>query len=86
MTFDEWIRLGMTFDDWIRLGIESDYCGPPVCDTHDGTPLSDAEVDELDYGGDPCIHIIRLYPDSTTKYEVERDHSPSQWRKGPIGA
>lgn len=75
----------MQFDEWVRAGIAAGWCGPPVCSTHDGTPLSDAELDEFEQG-DPCIHIIRLYADADTKAAVEADHSPSQWRKPAVGA
>jgi len=75
----------MTFDEWVQAGTAAGWCGPPVCQTHDGTPLSDAEADAFEEN-DPCIHIIRLYADDATKTAVETDHSPSQWRKPAFGA
>lgn len=71
----------MEFDEWLALGMAKDWCGPAVCDTHDGTPYSEAELDEFEDGADPCIHLIRLYPDRATKAAVEADHAPSRWRK-----
>lgn len=76
----------MDFDEWARYGITAGWCGPPVCSTHDGTPISEVEGNQFDNGYDPCIHIIRLYTDPATKAAVEADHSPSQWRKPEVGA
>lgn len=67
------------FDQWLRIGIEQGWCGPAVCYTHDGLPLSFKEEEEL-WEQDPCIHIIRLYEDLDDKKEVEENHSPSIWR------
>ena len=69
------------FDTWLALGIAQGWCGPAVCQTHDGTPVSETEEAEFDEGDDPCLHIIRLYPDLDTKAAVESNHSPSVWRK-----
>lgn len=70
----------MTFDEWIEAGLREGFCGPPVCHTHDGLPMSNEEDDSWNDGEDPCIHIIRLYLDAEQKASIERDHSPSQWR------
>lgn len=67
------------FSEWLQEGISNGFCGPAVCYTHDGLPMSDQESDEFEEG-DPCIHIIRLYEDQETKSEVEASHSPSIWR------
>ena len=71
----------MTFDEWIAHGITQGWCGPPVCNTHDGTPTTQEEDDDFDDGGDPCIGIIRLYPDTTTRDQVAANHSPTTWRQ-----
>ena len=65
--------------------MEQGWCGPPVCSTHDGVPMSDDEADEM-AECDICIHVIRLYSDAATRDSVESDHSPSQWRKREVGA
>ena len=70
----------MTFDEWIAYGIEKGWCGPPVCYTHDGLPMSEQEYAEFDEGQDPCTHIVRMYEDIDMKKEIEDNHSPSQWR------
>jgi len=47
----------MNFDEWIAFGIEKGWCGPPVCYTHDGLPMSTSEEEEFNEG-DPCILLI----------------------------
>lgn len=74
----------MEFNEWVRRGMEEGWCGPPVCATHDGVPMSEAECDES-YEWDVCIHVIRLYSDEKTRAAVEADHSPSRWRKQDVG-
>jgi len=69
------------FDTWLRIGIEQGWCGPAVCATHDGTPTSEIEDTEFEDGADPCLHILRLYPDDITRKQVERNHAPSVWRR-----
>lgn len=71
----------MELDEWLRYGMERNWCGPPVCSTHDGVPTSDSEESEFDEGSDPCIHVIRMYPDKETKLAVEINHAPSVWRQ-----
>ena len=72
--------MDMTFDEWITYGIEKGWCGPPVCYTHDGLPMSEQEYAEFDEGQDPCTHVVRMYEDIDMKKEIEDNHSPSQWR------
>lgn len=73
-------RIELTFEDWVTYGMAEGWVGPAVCYTHDGLPMSAEEVDEFEEG-DPCISIIRLYNDLDHKEAVEREHSPSLWRK-----
>jgi len=63
----------------MKFGMDNGWCGPCVCYTHDGMPLSEAEEDQFEEG-DPCVHIIRLYPDAETGAAVVANHSPSRWR------
>lgn len=68
------------FDDWIGQGIEKGFCGPPVCGTHDGIPMTDEEEARCEEGEDPCVFIIRPYHDADEKKAVEDNHAPSKWR------
>lgn len=72
--------MDVTFDEWITYGIEKGWCGPPVCYTHDGLPMSEQEFAEFDEGQDPCTHIVRMYEDIEMKKSIEDNHSPSNWR------
>jgi len=76
----------MSFDEWVATGIAAGYCGPVVCETHDGTPTTADEDEQFDYGGDPCIPVIRVYSDRAERGAVESNHSPSVWRKPRGGA
>jgi hypothetical protein len=42
--------------------------------------MSETEMEEFEDGGDPCLHIIRLYEDTDQKKSIEEIHSPSVWR------
>ena len=50
-----------TFHEWVAHGMAQGWCSPPICQTHDGVPMTPTEIDETDEGGDPCIHVVRLY-------------------------
>ena len=75
----------MNFEDWLKKGYEMGWIGPPVCQTHDGIPLTTEEDKEFDDGGDPCVHVLRLYEDQSIKDSVEENHSPSIWRASNRG-
>jgi hypothetical protein len=68
------------FDEWLQEGLTNGFCGPAICYPHDGLPLTEEEDREFEQGGDPCIHILRLYEDKDIKASVEDNHSPSVWR------
>lgn len=71
----------LSFDEWMAIGIESGWCGPPVCYTHDFIPMSEDEFQEFyTDGNDICLHIVRMYESHEHKVEIEKAHSPSQWR------
>lgn len=71
----------VTFDEWLEIGTGENWCGPAVCYTHDSFPMNEEEDNEFAEGGDPCMHMIRLYEDAEHKALIEESHSPSQWRK-----
>ena len=72
--------MALDYDEWMTYGIKKGWCGPPVCYTHDGLPMSEQEYAEFDEGQDPCTHIVRMYEDIDMKKSIEENHSPSQWR------
>ena len=50
----------MTFEEWLRYGINNEYCTPPRCGAHDGTPFDEIEWERFENGEDPCVTIIRI--------------------------
>lgn len=76
----------MDLEQWMEYGWQRGYCGPPVCYTHDGIPLSGEEI-ELDeeYGGDYCVHVLRLYDGYDQAVDIETNHSPTVWRASNRG-
>ena len=50
----------ITFEDWLTMGIGFGYCSEPVCDTHDGLPMTPEEEERFEEGYDPCIPAVRL--------------------------
>ncbi len=75
----------MDFEAWLNIGYNNGWVGVPVCETHDGVPMTEAEDLEFIDGSDPCIHILRLYDDADHKAHVEENHSPSVWRASNRG-
>jgi hypothetical protein len=73
------------FDRWLREGYAAGWIGPAVCSIHDGTPTSAKEDEEFDTGGEPCVHVLRLYADAADKAAVEANHAPSRWRATNAG-
>ena len=76
----------MSLEEWLEYGHVNGWVGPPVCETHDGLPMSASEEEEFSTGdGDPCIHVLRLYESTDVKKDVEENHSPSIWRASNRG-
>ena len=61
----------MDFNTWLAIGREHGFCSLPVCETHDGVPLSMMEQDAWEEGDDPCVHVLRLYESTEQMEEVE---------------
>jgi hypothetical protein len=53
----------MDIFEWVAYGVERGYCTEAVCQTHDGATLSEGEQDGFEEGDDPCVPIVRLWPD-----------------------
>ena len=51
----------MTLREWIEYGQERGFCSAPTCDTHEGLPLTEAEIEQFDGGDDPCVIGVRVY-------------------------
>lgn len=66
----------MDFDEWLEYGFKQNWVSNDVCQTHDGVPMSEAEVEQFEED-DPCIHVLRLYPNRDVKIAVEANNPPS---------
>ena len=51
------------FKTWLKNGVDRGWCSRMMCETHDGVPKSEIEEDSYQNGGDPCVHIVRIYLD-----------------------
>ena len=54
------MNLVSTAEEWLEAGVENGWCSPPVCQTHDGVPMSVAEEAEWENGDDPCQVVVRI--------------------------
>jgi hypothetical protein len=77
---DYYMTQQMDFDSWAKIGYEAGWCSPPVCYSHDGVPMTAGEVEQLDIGEDPCLHVVRLYESADQKKGCEANHPPAVWR------
>lgn len=72
--------------DWMRYGQERGWVSSSVCDTHDGTPVSEDELEEEETTGErPCVHILRLYPSAQIKADVEENFPEASPATAPSG-
>jgi hypothetical protein len=63
----------MDIGEWIDYGLEHGYCTPPVCNTHDSVPSTEAEDIEWEDGFDPCVHVMRVLESPDMRDELERN-------------
>ena len=63
------------FAEWLAIGVTQGWVSLPVCDTHNGPPLSEVEAAGFDDGYDPCVLVMRVWPDK--KNEDKSSVSPT---------
>lgn len=67
--------------DWLDRGFAAGFCGPAVCATHDGVPMTAAEEEALwEHDDDICVPVIRVYSCPAEGKAVHANHAPTQWR------
>ena len=49
------------FEEWLRTGVEAGWIAYPDCQTHNPTPMTEAEDQEFEDGFDPCIIVARVW-------------------------
>ena len=65
----------LTFEEWLQAGIDAGWIMEPFCHTHDGPPMTEAEVLDWDEGGDPCLYAVRLVSDDDRAELTEGNRS-----------
>lgn len=51
----------MTFDEWLKYGVDNGFCSEQVCETHEGLPIADEEIELYDDGEtDLCAYAVRI--------------------------
>ena len=51
----------MNIHEWLEYGRTRGWCSEVTCDTHQGIPFTDAEIDAMEEGDDRCCYVVRLY-------------------------
>ena len=51
----------MSLEHWLKYGIDAGFCSEAVCESHQGLPTSEEEMDMWDAGEDPCVVGVRIY-------------------------
>lgn len=51
----------LEFYDWLKIGRDKGWCSDIVCDTHEGLPMTDEEMDGWEFGHDDCIPAVRIW-------------------------
>lgn len=51
----------LKFDEWMRYGVDNKWISMPVCEQHEGAPMTDEEAEEVWGGHDPCIFVMRVW-------------------------
>jgi len=54
-------EIKMDFVDWLNYGIDMGWCSPIACDTHEGLPMTDEEMEGWEFGNDDCIPAVRIW-------------------------
>ena len=47
-------------ESWYDYGLKKKWVTEVFCDTHEGPPMSDEEMQDWDEGNDPCSFHIKL--------------------------
>ena len=75
----------MTQNEWLKYGFDNGFCSPPICDIHDGIPMTKLEAEEIENGNDPCINAVRIYDNLQMKRDVETNSYHAVWRASNLG-
>ena len=62
----------LEFEIWLKNGYDRGWISDVFCDTHDGPPMSDEEMQEWEEGGDPCSFHVKVH--EVTSYHHNTRH------------
>ena len=54
-------EIKMDFVDWLNYGVDMGWCSVITCDTHEGLPMTDEEMEGWEFGNDDCIPAVRIW-------------------------
>lgn len=63
----------MDLQDWLEYGRAEGFITGVYCDTHDGVPMTEAEMDDWQDGDDPCHHSVRIIGHDESLKELARN-------------
>lgn len=49
------------FEEWLALGVSRGWISEVCCETHDGLPWTDEEMEDWENGWDPCMPAVRVW-------------------------
>ena len=52
--------MDLEFEVWLKNGYDRGWISDVFCNTHDGPPLTEEEMQEWDEGGDPCSFQVKV--------------------------
>lgn len=52
--------MDLEFEIWFKNGVDRGWISEVFCNTHDGPPMDDEEMQEWEDGGDPCSFHVKV--------------------------
>lgn len=62
----------MNIYEWIQYGQDRKWVDV-ACSTHDGIPMTEEEEASWWEGDEPCLHVLRLWPDADPDPDPDPD-------------
>jgi hypothetical protein len=59
--FDATDSDSLEFEIWLKNGYDRGWVSDVFCNTHDGAPMDDLEMQQWDDGEDPCSFQVRIW-------------------------
>lgn len=59
----------ISFSEWLMIGFNAGWITDVVCNTHEGLPLKEYEMEAFNNGESLCVPIIRVWATDQGEYE-----------------